>query len=85
MNAQVIFAKHITASMDTPCPATQDAIDRIVKGEEFRGRSGLIEAMNGPHYRPADFCSALLSAWTQEDIMLATGRSRDWWLDLLAA
>lgn len=77
------FVAAIRAQCDVPCPATQDAIDRLVAGENFRGRAGMFEAMTGPHYNRADFCSSLLSAWKERDVLLATGRSTDGWLKIL--
>jgi hypothetical protein len=82
MTVQGIFTQHIAANFDYPCPAVQDAIDRLVDAEGFRGRLGMIEAMNGPFYGAMRFNSSLLSAWKDADISLATGRGRDWWLDL---
>jgi hypothetical protein len=82
MTTAAIFAKHAAARMDLPCPATQDAIDRLVTAELFRGRNGMLEAMSGPHYGPSQFNSSLLSAWKDKDIELATGHNRDWWLRL---
>jgi hypothetical protein len=82
MNAQLIFSNHIERRFDCPCPATQDAIDAVVRGENFRGRIGMLEAMRGPHYGKADFNSSLLSAWTPREILFATGRSVEFWLSL---
>jgi hypothetical protein len=84
MTPQAAFAQALAARCNEPCPATQDAIDRIVAGEFFRGRAGMFEALRGPHYTREHFCSALLSAWKPRDIFWATGRSRDGWLRLLA-
>lgn len=82
--AVVAFAAAIRSRFDEACPATQDAIDRIVAGECFRGREGMIEALHAPHYRREDFVSALLSAWKPQDIYRATGRTLDEWLAFLA-
>ena len=84
--ALLMFSRAIEAKMDGMSPATQDAIDRIVAAEGFRGRSGMLEVLRGgAHYRASDFCSALLSAWKDKDLRLATGKSRDEWLHLLDA
>jgi hypothetical protein len=82
MNAQTAFANTIAIQCDVPCPAIQDAIDRLVSGEGFRGRNGMIEAMRSPLYTALNFNSSLLSAWKETDIKRATGQSRDWWIRL---
>lgn len=82
---QFIFAQAIESRMDEVCPAIQDAIDRIVTAEGFRKRCGMLEVLRSGNYLRSDFCSALLSAWKDADIQLATGHSRDWWLELLDA
>ena len=82
MNAAAIFSRHVEQKFDETCPATQDAIDRVVAAEGFRGRVGMLEAMRGPNYGVLQFNSSLLSAWKPRDILLATGRPLDFWLSL---
>lgn len=85
MTAAGLFAHLASSRFDYECPAVQDAIDRLVEGEYFRGRSGMVEAMQSAMYRRDYFCSALLSAWKPNDILLATGISKDNWLKILDA
>lgn len=80
---QAMFTDAISAQCDVQCPAVQNAIDRIVAGEYFRGRDGMLEALRCPIYRRSDFVSALLSAWKPHDISLATGRDLDGWIAVL--
>lgn len=84
-NARYIFAAHIEVKFNCPCMATQDAIDRIVAGEGYRGRQSMLDVLRGPHHTSVEFCASVLSAWKDRDILLATGRSRDWWLALIEA
>jgi hypothetical protein len=84
MNNQAarFFASSLEARMDYECPATQSAIDSLVAFEGFRGRRGMVEVLCGQNYDDLDFNSSLLSAWNDKDVLLATGRSRKWWLNL---
>ena len=84
MTITAIFARHVVANMDLPCPATQEAIDRLIVAEGFRGRVGFVEAMHSPIYRRLDFLGHLMNgAWKDADIERATGHGRDWWIDLM--
>lgn len=86
-----MFTRRLVASMDICCPAAQEAVDRIVAGMVAqstgnRGRSAAAEVIQGPHF---DLLTELLCAsprrepkcgWSQQDILLVTGYSRDTWL-----
>lgn len=82
MNAREAFAMTIEARLDYQCPAVQDAIDRLVAGEWFRSRSGMLEVLRSPNYSAVDFNASLLSAWKAADIELVTSHTVDWWLAL---
>jgi len=75
------FIRCVTNGMDTECPATQDAVDRLVAAESFRGRKGMLEVLNT--YSRQDLCRSLLEAWRDEDLSRATGFSRDYWLGVV--
>ncbi len=79
--AVIRFARAIHNRMDEQCPATQDAIDRIVAGEGFRGRDGILESL--PHLTRLQLLASVQSAWNDGDLKLATGFSRDYWLGFI--
>lgn len=80
-----LFRITIEAQFDHACMATQAAIDRLCAAEGFRGRVGMVEALRGPNYLREHFCSSLLSAWKEKDIILATGKPGNEWIRLLDA
>jgi hypothetical protein len=82
MNASAAFAAVVEHRCDYECPAVQDAIDRLVKGQEFRGRNGMLEVLRGPHFTTLDFNASLLSAWNPKDVELVTGHNIHWWVVL---
>jgi len=74
------IAAQISGRMDTPCMATQDAIDRLA-AEWGRGRRNMLRVLHG--MGSAALCDLLLVGWAKAPLKLATGRNRGEWLSLM--
>jgi len=81
-----LFLAILSARCDVPCPATQDAIDDIARGNG-QSRKQLLDWI--PIARGADFFDFILVACGNRKggrpapLSRATGRSREEWLTLL--
>ena len=77
---QDYFRAQVVGRCDYPCMATQDAID-VLAAEYGRGRKNLLSVLLG--ISRADLLNLVMGAWAHAPLKLATGKSRDEWLDLL--
>lgn len=87
------FLIHLENACERECPATQDAVDRLTAGMVAqstgnRGRAAMAEVLTSVHFNLLNelLCASdrksSRSSWSQADILLVTGKSRETWLKL---
>jgi hypothetical protein len=70
--------------LNNPIPQTHimEAIDRMASGKKD-GVPGLLKYLFDPYIVKHYLMEDLLCKWKEEDILIATGKSRNFWIDYL--
>jgi len=86
-NFPSLFLFIMEQRMDYPCPAVQDAIDRIITESGFSDRARFLawlrKEAGSPTYDPAGASSFHCEVATNSkdaDLLLVTGHGRDFWM-----
>lgn len=84
-NMKGVLRAALVAKCEYECPATQDAIDRMTK-EFAHSRSRMFEVLDPAYglYTDSNLHETFMVGWLDDKtVLLATGRTRDSWMDLL--